>query len=189
MSTIVVAKKNGTVSIGADSLFSYGSTAQQRKYLENSSKLVRAGDNIFAFVGHASWGLILDDILSSYSDLPTFSSAHEVFSFSKHLHKTLKEDFFLNPKDDDDDPFESTHLECLIASPYGIFGLCSMRSVEHFSRFSSYGSGYQYALGAMHSQFETSFSSEEVAQAGLAASADFDEASSAPFDIESISLR
>ena len=64
---------------------------------------------------------------------------------------TGKEQHFLNPKEEEDDPYESTQITALIANANGIFGVYSMREVFEYNHFWAVGSGREFALGAMHS--------------------------------------
>ena len=66
------------------------------------------------------------------------------------LHPKLKESFFLNTKEEDADPYESSQFTVLVANPTGIFGVYSYREVFEFDRFWAIGSGRAFALGAMY---------------------------------------
>jgi ATP-dependent protease HslVU (ClpYQ) peptidase subunit len=101
----------------------------------------------------------------------------------------LKEKYFLNTKEDDDDPYESSQLTSLIANPYGIFGVYSYREVFCFERFWGIGSGRSFALGAMHAAYTRVDSAREVAQAGVEAGAEFDKSSAAPFRVISFAMK
>ena len=53
----------------------------------------------------------------------------------------LKDDYFLIPKEDERDPYESLQMETLVASPAGIFGVYPLRSVQEYTRYYAFGSG------------------------------------------------
>ena len=58
------------------------------------------------------------------------------------LHPVLKEDYYLLPDSGEEgDPYESTQVSILIASPAGIFGVYDMREVHEFKKFWAMGSG------------------------------------------------
>ena len=116
-------------------------------------------------------------------------SEQAVFSFACELHSTLKEKFFLNPKDEDDDPFESSQIHVLIANPTGIYGLYDLRSVQAYTRFYSFGTGYKYALGAMYSLYDSKLSAEEIAKAGIEAAAEFDDGTALPLKFHTMKMR
>lgn len=188
MSTIVVVKKNGRVVIGADTLTRLDSVRESAKYIVNPSKLVRLGDSVVGTVGHASFGLLLQDYASRAEKPITLDTPLNIFRFALGLHETLKSDYFLNPNGDNDDEFETSQLSALIANPHGIFGLYSLRSVQEYTRFYARGSGNEFALGAMHAVYDLLDDAEDIAHAGLQAAAEFDSGSSAPFNLESFDL-
>ena len=56
----------------------------------------------------------------------------------------LKDNFFLQTKEEDSDPYESQPVHaCVIANASGIFGVYSYREVFEFERFWGIGSGPQ----------------------------------------------
>ena len=77
-------------------------------------------------------------------------SRDEVFETFLKLHPKLKEQFFLNTKEEESDPYESSQFTVLIANAAGIFGVYSYREVFEFDRFWAIGSGRSFALGAMY---------------------------------------
>lgn len=189
MSTIVVVKKAGMIAIGADTLTTFGGTRESADYIANHSKILKIGPNYIASVGHASFGLVLQSYFAQLRPRPTLDSAQAVFEMSRTLHDTLKEKYFLNPNEDDDDPFESLQHECLIANPSGIFGLYALRSVQEYTRFYAFGSGYKFALGAMHAEYNSDLDSQAIARAGLDAAIEFDDGSGAPLEVQSIKMK
>ena len=187
MSTIVVVEKDGKIAIGADSLIKSGYSKQSAKYLHNTSKLVPFGDNTIAIVGYAAWDLILREHLDSIKEPPSLRSDLEIFTFARELHTVLKEKYFINPKEEDDDPVESSQMDCLVANSSGIYALYALRSVAHFTRFYALGAGFKFALGAMFSCYESAdFDAERIARKGLSAAAEFDDSTEGPFDIKVI---
>ena len=188
MSTVVVVRKNGVAAIGADTMTKLGYTKESEKYIRNSSKLVRVGRNYLAHVGHASWGLILEHYFGKIKPTPSLDSPMAIFEVACDLHKSLKDDYFLNPEEDEEDPFESSQLDTLIANKFGIFGLYSQRCVQEYTRFNAFGSGYKFALGAMHAAYRSKASARAVAQAGLEAGCEFDDGSGLPLEIKTVKL-
>jgi hypothetical protein len=61
---------------------------------------------------------------------------------------------FLQTKEDDNDPYESSQFSVVIANASGIFGLYSYREVFEFKEFWGIGSGRGFALGAMHAVWD-----------------------------------
>ncbi len=188
MSTILVVRKGKSLAIGADTLSKHGYTKQGADVIENASKIVKIGNNYMGFTGEASWGLVMSHYMGKLKRLPRLDSPKAIFDFALKAHVKLKDDYFLNPKEDEKDEFESTRIDCMIANPAGIFGLYSLRSVDQYKRFYSFGSGSSYAVGAMHAIYETA-SVREIAQAGLEAAAAWDDATGGPFEIYEIKQR
>ena len=80
---------------------------------------------------------------------PTSISPHKaaIFETFRKLHPILKEQHFLNPKEEEDDPYESTQITALIANSRGIFGVYSMREVFEYTRFWAAGTGSRVRAG------------------------------------------
>ena len=182
MSTILVVRKGKSIAIGADTLSKHGYTKQGADVIENSSKIIKVGRTYMGFTGEASWGLVMSHYMSRFKRLPKLDSPQSIFDFALKAHVKLKDDYFLNPKEDDKDEFESTRIDCMIANPAGIFGLYSLRSVDEYKRFYSFGSGSSYAVGAMHAVYDT-HSVRDIALAGLEAAAAWDDATGGPFEV------
>jgi len=189
MSTIVVAKKNSMVAIGCDTLTKLGRVKEQAGYIRNHSKLIHIGDSHVATVGHASNKLVLQNVFKTLKSTPPLDSVHSIFETSCQIHRKLKEDFFLNPNEDDEDEYESLRMDCLIANPAGIFGLYALRSVQEYTKFYAFGSGWRIALGAMYAIYDIVDNPEEIVKTGLQAAAEFDDSTGLPIDISSIQLR
>ena len=72
-------------------------------------------------------------------------------------------------------------MDCLIANPHGIFGVAAHRTVQEFSRFYAYGSGSDYALGAMYFAYgNPKLDAEQIARHGIEAAAEFDDGTGLP---------
>lgn len=188
MSTVVVVRKNGVAAIGADTLTMLGSTKESKKYIRNHSKMLRAGRSTLAYVGHASWGLVLESYFEHIKPVPSLDSPKAIFEFARDMHKSLKDDYFLNPSSDEDDSFETSQVDFLIANKAGIFGFYEFRSVQEYTQFYAFGSGYKFALGAMRVAYQSSSSAKTIAQAGLEAACEFDDSTGLPLEIKTIKL-
>ena len=188
MTTIVVVQKDGIAAIGADTMTKLGGTFESARYIENHSKLNQWGDNYFAHTGHASFGLVLASYFAGI-EKADLTCAQDVFEFARPLHRALKEDYFLNPTEDVDDPFESLQLQCLIANPHGIFGLYALRSVQQYTRFYAFGSGCKFALGAMCAVYDGDCSAHDIARIGVEIAAEFDDGTAVPIEIKTIALK
>ena len=194
MSTVVVVKKDGKVCIAADSLTSFGDLRLSSVYDAAHDKILHHDENYLGIVGSAAHQLVLESVFASKKVVDKkieldFSSRLAIFESFLSLHPLLKEKYFLNAKDEDDDPYESTQIDALIANPFGIFGVHSLREVTEYKKFWAIGSGAEYALGAMFAVYDSAASAEEIARAGVAAGAEFNNASSMPLSSNVIELQ
>ena len=194
MSTVVVVKKAGKVCIAADSLTSFGDLKLSSYYDAAHDKILQHDENYLGIVGSAAHQLVLESVFASKKVVAKkmdidFSSRLAIFESFRLLHPLLKEKYFLNAKDEDDDPYESTQIDALIANPFGIFGVHSLREVTEYKKFWAIGSGAEYALGAMFAVYDNGASAKEVAKIGVAAGAEFNNASSLPISSYVIDLQ
>ena len=126
MSTIVAVLKNNVACIAADSLTSFGDTRQPADYVTDYDKILPfAGNNYIGIVGSAAHHLVMQNLLHKHADKIDFSDRFSIFESMRLVHPILKEEYFLNSKDDDDDSYESSRVDALIINPAGIFGLYS----------------------------------------------------------------
>jgi ATP-dependent protease HslVU (ClpYQ) peptidase subunit len=188
MSTIVVVKKGNQVCIAADSLTSFGDLRLGSEYDADHDKIIQKKDAHIGIVGSAAHQLVMESVLADKKIKTDFSSKLAIFETFRSLHPILKEKYFLNAKDEDDDPYESTQIDALIASKHGIFGVHSLREVSEYTRFWSIGSGSEYALGAMFAVYDDYETAEEIAAVGVKAGAEFNTASAMPMSSYVINL-
>lgn len=184
MSTIVAVVKNNIACIAADSLTSFGDTKQSAEFVSDSDKIIRfsgyTSDNYMGIVGSAAHQLVMQSLIISHADKIDFSNRLSIFNTLKVIHPILKEEYFLNSKEEDDDSYESSRVDALIMNANGIFGLYSLREVEQYSRFWAVGSGSEFALGAMHAVYESMDDVQAIALAGIMAGTTFDNGSALP---------
>ena len=188
MTTLVVVRKGNMAAIAADSLTTFGDTRLSDSFDASSDKMVRYGDTVIALCGSAAHQLVYENLLSTAKDL-NFNSKSEIFETFRKLHAILKDQHYLNPKEEDEDAYESTHITALIANPTGIYGIYSMREVFEFKRFWAAGSGREYALGAMNALYDQLDSTEAIARIGVEAGATFDKNSSLPLQVVTIPMK
>lgn len=188
MSTIVVVKKNGKACIAADSLTTFGDLRMGSEYDVAYDKVQSYDDGFFGIVGSAAHALVMESVLADDKVEIDFSSRLGIFETFRSLHPVLKEHYFLNAKDEEEDPYEATHIDALICNPHGIFGVYSLREVSEYSKFWAIGSGSEFALGAMHALYNRLDSAEEIARAGVEAGAEFNNASALPMSMQVIDL-
>lgn len=188
MSTIVVVQKGGSACIAADSLTSFGDTKLSSRYDCFNDKIQSFGDTHLGIVGSAAHVLVLEHVLKR-DDLETdFTSREAIFGTLLSIHGLLKDQYFLNPQGEEEDPYESSRMDGVIATPQGIFGIYALREVYQYQRFWAVGSGCEYALGAMHAVYDQLESAEEIARVGVEAGAEFDNASALPMSLRKVAL-
>ena len=188
MSTIVVVKKNGKACIAADSLTTFGDLRMGANLDAAYDKVQSYGDGYMGVVGSAAHSLVLESIINSKQLDIDFTDRMNIFETFRELHPILKDKYFLNAKDEEDDPYEATHIDALICNVKGIFGVYSLREVSEYTQYWAIGSGSEFALGAMHALYNRLDSVEDIARAGVEAGAEFNNASSLPMTSYSIDL-
>ena len=188
MTTVVAVKKRGVACIAADTLARYGSTCETADYIVNSDKILLVGDTWLCPTGPASAQLVLKSYFADPERPRDFSSIDAVFETLREMQATLKEEYYLNPKEDESDAFDSMQMEIMIVSPAGIFGAYPLRSIQEFTRFYAFGSGATYALGAMHALYDRLASAEEIAGRAIEAAAAFDDSTGMPHTLHKLQL-
>ncbi len=190
MTTIVVVRKGDTAVIGADTLGTYGDQRESAAFVKNSSKLISVDATWLAVTGHAAMDMALRNIFQETSCRRSFKGVNDIYKTSLQLHGILKDQYFLKlDGEGGEEAFESMQVSLLVANAHGIFGVCSKRTVLEYTKFYAFGSGEQYALGAMHAVYDQETDAEQVARAGLEAAITFDTGSGAPIELRSVTLK
>jgi ATP-dependent protease HslVU (ClpYQ) peptidase subunit len=187
MTTIVAVKKNGYAVIAADTLTTFGNTRLHASQDASHDKILHIGDSYVGVCGSAAHHLVLTSLLAKTPDVQLNSKA-AIFETFRKLHPILKEECFLNPKEDEEDPYESSQITALIANAHGIFAIYSMREVFEYTQYWAIGSGHEFSLGAMLQAYARSDNASDVARAGVDAGIAFDKNSSAPVTLYSVKL-
>jgi len=187
MTTCVVVKKGRQIAIASDSLVTFGDTRLSSSY-EANGKILRIGDSFITLAGTAAHFPVMRKLLTDLGDECKLDTRDEVFDTFSKVHQILKEKYFLNPKEDEEDPYESSQITSLVANPHGIFGVYSLREVFSFDRFWGIGSGRNFALGAMFVAYEQALDARAIAEIGVRAGIEFDKSSGAPLQIHSFDM-
>ena len=188
MTTIAIVKKNGFAVIAADSLTTFGNTRLTAQNDASHDKILKCGDSFIGICGSAAHHLVLESVLTKTPDLKLHSKA-EIFETFRKLHPVLKDEHFLNPKEDEDDPYESSQITALIANPSGIYAIYSMREVFEYTKFWAIGSGHEFSLGAMHQAYSRHDNPVDIARAAVEAGAEFDKNSALPMTLYTVKLK
>jgi ATP-dependent HslUV protease, peptidase subunit HslV len=188
MSTIVVVRKGPLACIACDTLASIGTIKQKAHYCSAPGKIFGFRDAWIGTVGYAVHNAVLQSYFARHAGDVNLGAPADIFETWRQMHKTLREEYHMNPRRESDDAYETTRMSALIASPHGIFGVTPARDVERYPRFWAIGSGASFALGAMFTLYERSADAEEIARAGIAAGAEFDDASELPIVTQTLRM-
>ena len=193
MTTLVIVKKDGQVAIAADTLVTFGDTRLGSRF-ESNSKILRLDTaRGVSYVGMAGSVAHFPVLRKAMNSLPAeqvlLGSKDEIFDTFTRLHPVLKDQFYLQTKEDDNDPYESSQFSVVIANHTGIYGLYSYREIFEFKQFWGIGSGRSFALGAMHACWDKAKSAREVALMGVGAGCEFDKNSAPPIELYTLKMK
>lgn len=181
MSTITVVKKNGVAAIAADSLTKWGYSKESADYVSNHQKIIQVQDSYLGICGPSSAKFALRHYFSNSQNEARFDNVDNIFQTWLALHEALKNKYFMNPNENSEDAYESTRMDVLIANPHGIFGMGANRHAQEFSKFFAYGSGNDYATGAMYAVYgDPDRTAENIARLGIEAAAEFEDSTGLP---------
>ena len=187
MTTCVVVRKDDQIAIAADSLVTFGDTRLSQAY-EANEKIIEVNGSYVSLSGTTAHFPVMKKLLTEMGDDCRLGSRDEVFDTFTRVHQVLKDKYFLNVKEEEDDPYESSQITTLIANPHGIFGVYSMREVFEYTQFWAAGSGREFALGAMLALYPKLRTAEAIARAGVEAGATFDRNSALPLTVYTIPI-
>lgn len=193
MTTLVAVRKAGQAVIATDALITFGDTRLSSRF-EANEKIFKvetpAGGSYVGMAGTAAHFPVLRKAMAALpKDQLRLGSKDEVFDTFHKLHPVLKDTFFLQTKEDDNDPYESSQFSALIVNATGIYGLYSYREVFEFKEFWAIGSGRSFALGAMHATWGKAKTAREVALAGVHAGCEFDKNSGGSVELFTVKLK
>ncbi|MDH5536354.1 MAG: hypothetical protein OEZ08_12405 [Betaproteobacteria bacterium] len=189
MTTIAVVRKSGHCAIAADTLTKWGSGKESAAYIANHDKIIKVGASHLGVTGSATFKTILADYFARPRVYARFSTPIEIFRSWQKLHAALKRDYFLVVGDGDDDSLESSRMDVLIANPRGIFGIAAHRTAQEFSKFYAFGSGSEYALGAIYAVYDRAgWDAERIARFAIEAAAEFDDGTALPVTSRAVKL-
>ena len=189
MSTIVVARKGKQACIAADTLTTFGDIRLSNELDVHHNKIQTFGQTHMGIVGSAAHTLVAERAFRDKALGADFSSRDATFDTLIRLHPVLKEKFFLNPKDSEEDPYETSQIDSVFINSNGIFAMFALREVYEYTRFWAVGSGACFALGAMQAIYSKARNAREVAKAGAAAGAEFDTSSAEPLTFRTVTLK
>ena len=180
MTVITAAMKNDKVCISSDTQLNFGSLKVHSSYLNNRAKLFKINNSVIGLTGWAATSQILEHLMATKPSVFKLNTRWEIFETLLNIHEIIKEDYFIETHEDSDQPVESNQLDGLIINANGIFQFSSYREVHQYEQFWAVGSGRRFSLGAMHALYNSDASAEQIAEAGAAAAAEFDDGCNLP---------
>ena len=115
MTTLVAVRKHDQIAIAADSLTTFGDVKLDARHDRSSDKIIAYRGNYIGLCGSAAHQLVFESLLKPSSDYD-FGTRLAIFETLQKLHPILKDKHFLNPKEEEDDPYESTQITALVAN-------------------------------------------------------------------------
>ena len=189
MSTVAVVRKSGRVAIAADTLTKWGSRKESATLVANHGKILLVGDTYIGVTGSATFKLVLRDYFSEPDAPMPLDSVMSIFRSWNVLHGILKDRYYLQAEEDKEDALESSRMDVLLANAQGIFGVGAHRTVQEFSRFYAYGSGSDFAMGALFALYDQpGMDAEALARAAISAAAEFDDGTGLPIESHGLAL-
>ena len=195
MSTLTAVRKGAVLALASEALTTFEDTRLPFDNDAAPDKIfpveTKAGTAYVGIVGYTAHYLVLKQALEDFASGAEgldLGSREAVFETFRQLHPILKEDYFLLPESGQDgDPYESSQVSVLIASPGGIFGVYDMREVHAYKRYWAMGSGFPYALGAMWARYDD-LDARDLAAVGVEAGVAFDRSSAGPVLVYEVPL-
>lgn len=129
-----MARKSGEMAIVVDSLVAFDDTCLAHGY-EQDQKTFQVDDSLIALADTTTHFPAICSLLTGLADGCCLDTRDDVFWTSLKVYEKLRDEYFANTREDNDDPYESSQITCLIADATGIYGVYSYHKVFPFSRF------------------------------------------------------
>ena len=188
MSIVCAARKNSVIAISSDTQSNFGSIKVSAKHMRNSNKLYSVNNSVIGIVGWHAVSDMVQHLISNEKKLFQLNSRMEIFSTLIRLHEKMKNNYFIETREDDDQPVESSQLDALIVNKHGLFEISSYREVNEYETFWAIGSGKKIALGAMHALYESTATAKEIVEAGVKAAAEYDDGCGLPLNTRTLNI-
>ena len=172
----------------SDSLFTQGSIKVSPHVRLNSQKVFQIKDALVGFTGWTAMTSIFEDVMEKYPKELKFGSRREIFKTFLFLHSKLKSDYFIETKERDNQPVESSQWDGIILTHTGIFSVQSYREVMEYRNYWAEGSGTDVALGALHTAYGVYDDAEKIAVAAINAACEFDDGTGLPAQVYTLDV-
>ncbi len=189
MSILCGVVKGDLGAIASDSQHNCGSLKIMAKYQKTKGKFHKVNNSFIGHVGWCSIGNIIQHLIIKQPKLLKLNNKMEIFESFLKIHKTMKDDYFIETSEgDDDQPVESNQINALILNSNGLFNVDSYRNINEYHIFWAIGSGQSYALGAMNAVYNLDYTAQEIAEIGVTAATEFDDGCSLPLFSETLKM-
>jgi ATP-dependent protease HslVU (ClpYQ) peptidase subunit len=189
VSIVTAVRKGGVVCIAADTLSKHGTTKVRAHHKCNHSKLHKVGRSVLGFTGWEAIERIVIHLAQSRPEFRSLDSCEAIFDVLLKIHKVLRDEYFVNPQEKEDQPVESSQLNGIVVNRHGLFEIDSYREVNEYQDFWAIGSGQDFALGAMSTIYrERKRSAKAIAEAGVRAACEYDDGCDLPLESRTIRL-
>jgi ATP-dependent HslUV protease subunit HslV len=190
MSIVTAVRKGNTICIAADTLSKHGSTKVRAVHKQNYTKLHKVGRSILGFTGWEAIERVIIHLAQKHKAFQSLHSCEEIFEVLLRLHKQLRDEYFVNVQEKEDQPVESNQISALVVNKFGLFEIDSYREVNQYQDFWASGSGQDFALGAMHALYrKKNLTARAIAEAGVRAACEYDDGCDLPLESRSLRLK
>lgn len=190
MSIIVVVRKGQTAAIAADTMSSQGDLIVPGDAKVAPTKIRKFGPTYVGVVGSTAHQQVIDSVFKHHEDLFDLTSTNAIFETLRSIHTILKDDYFLLPKEDDNEQeYESNQLFGVVCAPTGIFSFQSFRDVDEYHHFWACGSGTDLALGSLESTYSRDDDPLKIAEEAVRVACKYDKDCGLPLVSHTLKLQ
>ena len=168
MTTLVAVRKNGFVALASDSQVTSGWTSINME----TPKIYAVGGAYIGFCGSVSNFVAINHYITTMPREPELVTSSDLFEFGLELHQSLKERYFLSPKDSSG--MEAIDVDMVAITCKGVFSVDGDRCVLEHSRLMADGSGQSFALGAAEALYPTEMDALGIARQAVKIASRYD---------------
>ncbi len=181
MTTLAAAQKDGVTAIATDSCLNIGDYRASSAEQVNTSKLIVGDRFALGLTGTAASHYAYEVLVEELGPIPT-ETPQAVFGWMNRAHGQLKERFFAQDPEADDDFERSPYHAGLLVGPGKIYLIAATRNVAEFRRFRATGSGDHLAIGAMEALYD-SLPAEDLVRRAVEIACKYDSGSEGPVQV------
>jgi len=173
MSIAVAVQKDGVIALATDSVTTFGEHQESTDNLD-TNKIRNIGEVYLASAGWSVYDNIIDDFLAKQEQVPQLADKVSIYNFFLSLWKALHNDysFVKDQGSDEKSPFGDLDASFIVVNTKGIFHVSSDMAVTKFEKYTTIGSGVDYALGAINACYADK-SVEEIARIAVETTSKF----------------